>query len=313
MKVINEKSKTGIDVVSNPEFLREGHAVNDFMHPDRIVIGASSDKPKKIMEQLYQTCIEGGSKIYFMDERSAEITKYAANSMLAAKVSFMNEIANLCERVGANVDAVRMGVGSDLRIGEHFLFAGIGYGGSCFPKDVTALQKTAQEAGYDFKILKAIKDVNKLQKQTIVSKINNYYNGELNGKKFALWGLAFKPDTDDIREAPPLAVIEALISKGATVVAYDPKATDNVRERYNGNPGLAFAKDMYLALEDADALIVATEWTEFKQPDFSKVKSKLKAPIIFDGRNIYDLNLMRQAGFYYQSVGRPVINKDIQT
>jgi UDPglucose 6-dehydrogenase len=306
--LIAKKAKVEIDIVSNPEFLREGFAVRDFMNPDRIVVGTSSAKARKVMEQLYQPYVKSGSEIYFMDERSAEMTKYAANSFLAAKISFMNEIANLCEKLGANVDAVRMGVGSDPRIGKQFLFAGIGYGGSCFPKDVSALNQIGQENDYDFKIIQAVIDVNERQKLTIVNKLSDYYDGNLKGKKIALWGLAFKPDTDDIREAPALTIIKELADKGATVTAYDPEAADNVRKFHGDQKGLSFADDMYSALDGADALIIATEWAEFSSPDFAKVKQLLKQPVIFDGRNIYDMDAMKQTGFYYQSVGRETIN-----
>jgi UDPglucose 6-dehydrogenase len=304
---IAKKAKVQVDVVSNPEFLREGFAVKDFMEPDRIVIGTSSEKAKNIMNELYQPFVAEGSEIFCMDERSAEVTKYAANSFLATKISFMNEIANLCELVGADVDAVRLGVGSDPRIGKRFLYAGIGYGGSCFPKDVTALHKTAKENGYDFKIIKAVTEVNELQKQAITNKVKNFYPDGLRGKKFALWGLAFKPDTDDIREAPALTIIETLTKQGARVVAYDPEAAANVERAYKGMKGLEFADSMYAALDGADALVIATEWSEFRSPDYAKMKKLLKAPVIFDGRNIYNLDTMRKDGFYYQSVGRATI------
>lgn len=304
---IAKNSKVKVDVVSNPEFLREGFAVNDFMKPDRIVIGSSSIKAQNIMGELYRSFVNDPSQIIFMDESSAEMTKYAANSFLATKISFMNEIANLCERVGADVDAVRLGIGSDDRIGKRFLFAGVGYGGSCFPKDVTALHNIALENDYDFMIIKAVKDVNDRQKQTITDKAKDYYDGRLEGKTFALWGLAFKPDTDDIREAPALTIIDGLIKGGASVVAYDPEATDNVRKLYAGSKSLSFADDMYEALADADALLIATEWTEFRSPDFVKIKRQLKAPVIFDGRNLYNLESMGKSGFYYQSVGRATV------
>jgi len=308
-KTIAKQAKVNIDVVSNPEFLREGFAVTDFMKPDRIIIGTGSAKATQVMDKLYRPFVTEGSEIYFMDERSAEVTKYAANSYLATKISFMNEIANLCELVGADVDAVRLGVGSDPRIGKRFLFAGIGYGGSCFPKDVTALHKTAQENGYDFKIIKAVTDVNELQKQTIIDKVKRHYSGRLKGKTFALWGLAFKPDTDDIREAPALTIIDELISAGAVVTAYDPEATANVRKLYAKQLSLRFANDMYDALDGADALLIATEWAEFRSPDYAKMKRRLKAPVIFDGRNLYDLESMKKTGFYYQSVGRTTVGR----
>jgi UDPglucose 6-dehydrogenase len=301
-------AKISIDVVSNPEFLREGFAVDDFMQPDRIIIGTSSDKAREVMGELYRPFVSEGSEIFFMDQRSAEVTKYAANSFLATKISFMNEVANLCEIVGADIDAVRRGVGSDPRIGKRFLFAGIGYGGSCFPKDVTALYKTASDNGYDFQIIKAVTAVNNRQKQTIVEKVQAYYPDGLAGKTFALWGLAFKPDTDDIREAPSLTIIDALVKNGAAVVAYDPEATANVRKLYADDAtSVRFADDMYAALSGADALLIATEWSEFRSPDYAKMVTLLQAPVIFDGRNVYDLDKMKAAGFYYQSVGRAIV------
>ena len=306
-KIIAQKAKVKIDIVSNPEFLREGFAVNDFMNPDRIVIGTSSDKAKAVMDELYRPFVSEGSEIFFMDERSAELTKYAANSYLATKISFMNEVANLCELVGADVDAVRLGIGSDPRIGKRFLHAGIGYGGSCFPKDVTALYKIAQENDYDFKIVKAVADVNEMQKQSIINKLNTYYSGNLKGKKFALWGLAFKPDTDDIREAPSLDIIDELTYHGASVVAYDPEAVANVRKLYENTPGLSFVDNMYANLDGAAALLIATEWAEFRSPDYAKIKELLEEPVIFDGRNVYELDKMKKAGFYYQNVGRATI------
>jgi UDPglucose 6-dehydrogenase len=306
-KIIAKRAKVTIDVVSNPEFLREGFAVTDFMKPDRIIIGTSSKKAQTVMDELYRPFVNEGSEIFFMDERSAEVTKYAANSFLATKISFMNEIANLCELVGADVDAVRQGIGSDPRVGKRFLNAGIGYGGSCFPKDVTALHKIAQENDYDFKIVKAVADVNELQKQSIINKIKAYYPNDLEGKTFALWGLAFKPDTDDIREAPSLTIIDELTKSGAKVVAYDPEATANVRKLHKNTTALTYADDMYANLAGADALIIATEWAEFRSPDYAKIKGLLKKPVIFDGRNLYDLDKMKQTGFYYQSVGRAII------
>lgn len=305
--VLAKHGKQDIDVVSNPEFLREGFAVTDFMKPDRIIIGSSSDKAKKIMTRLYGSFVDDDSQLICMDENSAEMTKYAANSFLATKISFMNEIANVCELVGADVDAVRIGIGADERIGKRFLFAGIGYGGSCFPKDVTALAKTAQDNDYEFKIIEAVVAVNDQQKQTILNKIARYYDNDLKGKTFALWGLAFKPDTDDIREAPSLTIIDGLIAKGAKVVAYDPEAASNVQKLYKDEANLQFVDDMYTALNEADALVIATEWAEFTTPDFEKIKAKLKQPVIFDGRNLYDLATMREQGFYYQSVGRAVV------
>lgn len=304
---VAKNAKVGFDVVSNPEFLREGFAVDDFMKPDRVVIGTQSDKAKKIMSDLYAPFLRQGNPIYFMDERSAEITKYAANAFLAAKITFMNEIANLCERVGANVDAVRIGIGSDNRIGKRFLFAGIGYGGSCFPKDVQALAKTANEYKYDFKMLTSVMDVNENQKLVLVDKVKKYYNGNLKGKKFALWGLAFKPDTDDIREAPALYIIDELLKEGASVSAFDPEAMANVKKMTGDK--ISFAEDQYKALQDADALLIATEWSLFRTPEFDKMASLLKKKVIFDGRNLYDLQRMKELGYYYSSIGREVVNE----
>jgi UDPglucose 6-dehydrogenase len=311
-KRINKNGAKKIDVVANPEFLREGFAVNDFMKPDRIVIGTSSDKAKKVMNELYGPFEREGSPIYFMDERSAEMTKYAANSFLATKVSFINEVANLCERVGADIDAVRMGIGADERIGKRFLMPGIGYGGSCFPKDVQALSKTAEDNGYDFRIIKSVMEVNEHQKKSITAKINRFYEKDIKDKTFALWGLAFKPDTDDIREAASIKIINMLTKSGAKVVAYDPEAMENVKKMFSSNSLLSFKKDMYEALDGADALIIATEWSEFRSPDFTKVKEMLSQPIIFDGRNIYSLEDVKKAGFYYESVGRSIVKQGIQ-
>lgn len=307
--IIDKNAKVEIDVVSNPEFLREGFAVADFMKPDRVVIGTSSQKAKDIMGKLYDAFVEDESQIIYMDESSAEMTKYAANSFLATKISFMNEIANLSELVGADVDAVRAGIGADERIGSRFLFAGIGYGGSCFPKDVDALYKVAKDEKYDFKIIGAVKEVNDAQKQILTSKVTDYYNGNLKGKKFALWGLAFKPDTDDIREAPALEIAKGLVAGGAEVVAFDPEAAENVKKFYP-DLGISYAKDMYEALEGADALLIATEWAEFRGADLTKAKTLLKAPVIFDGRNIYSPDDMDKLGYHYQSIGRPKIGGD---
>ncbi len=293
------------DVVSNPEFLREGFAVDDFLKPDRVVIGSSSEKARKIMEELYRPYVRQGNPIIFMDERSAELTKYAANAFLATKITFMNEIANLCEKLGADVDSIRIGIGSDERIGKRFLFPGIGYGGSCFPKDVQALSKSANEVGYDFKILDSVMDINEKQKTIILPKIKNYFKNDLKGKKIALWGLAFKPDTDDIREAPALYIIDALIKEGAKVVAYDPEAINNVKKLLGDT--IAYAKDEYDALKDADALLIATEWSLFRTPDFEKVSALLKNKVIFDGRNLYSTKQMKELGFHYSSIGRETI------
>jgi len=300
-----EEIGDAFDVVSNPEFLREGVAVEDFMKPDRVVIGTQSERSMKIMNELYAPFVRQGNPIIFMDEKSAELTKYAANSFLAVKISFMNEIAQLCEKLGADVDMVRKGIGSDERIGKRFLFPGIGYGGSCFPKDVKALGKSAHEVNYDFKILDAVMEVNELQKLHLLPKIEKHFNGDLKGKHFAMWGLAFKPNTDDIREAPAFYMIDALIAKGATVTAFDPEAMNNSKEVL-GNK-INFASGEYDALKDADALIIATEWNEFRTPDFEKVTGLLKNKVIFDGRNLFDLPQMEQLGYHYESVGRKTI------
>ena len=299
---IAESSKVEFDVVSNPEFLREGVAVEDFMKPDRVVIGTNSERSKKLMNELYAPFVRSGNPLIYMDVRSAELTKYAANAFLATKISFMNEIAQLCERLGADVDMVRLGVGSDARIGKRFLFPGIGYGGSCFPKDVQALVKSAAEVNYDFQILNAVMDVNEKQKLHLMPKINNYFKGELAGKHFALWGLAFKPNTDDIREAPALYMIEALLAAGATVAAFDPEAMPNVKALLGDT--ISFAESQYEALEGADALIIATEWNEFRTPDFLKMVKSLKRKAIFDGRNLFDVNSVNELGFHYESIGR---------
>jgi UDPglucose 6-dehydrogenase len=292
------------DIVSNPEFLREGFAVEDFMKPDRVVIGVESEKARHIMRELYKPFVRQGNPIIFMSEKSAELTKYAANSFLATKITFMNEIANFCERVGADVDDVRIGIGSDNRIGKRFLFPGIGFGGSCFPKDVQALVKSGKEYGYDFRIIDAVLQVNEGQKIRLIEKVENYF-GNLKGKKLAIWGLAFKPDTDDIREAPALYMIDTLLAKGATVVVFDPEAMDNVKAVYGDR--IEFATSQYETLAGADALLIATEWSAFRNPDFDKMKTGLKAPLIFDGRNLFDLDEMNNKGFYYESIGRKTI------
>ncbi len=291
------------DVVSNPEFLREGVAVEDFMKPDRVVIGTSSERAKKVMGDLYAPFVRQGNPVIFMDERSAELTKYAANSFLATKISFMNEIAQLCERLEADVDMVRRGIGSDERIGKRFLFPGIGYGGSCFPKDVQALVKSSTEIQYDFKILNAVMEVNERQKLHLMPKIKRHFKGDLKGKHFALWGLAFKPNTDDIREAPALYMIDAFIEEGATVTAFDPEAMPNVKNLIGDK--ITYAESQYEALKGADALVIATEWNEFRTPDFLKIVSTLKSKTIFDGRNLFDTEAIRGLGFYYESIGRP--------
>ncbi len=289
------------DVVSNPEFLREGVAVDDFMKPDRVVIGTKSERARKVMKQLYEPFVRQGNPIYFMDERSAEMTKYAANAYLAARISFMNEIANLCELTGANVDNVRIGMGSDNRIGKRFLFPGIGYGGSCFPKDVQALFKTAEDHKYDFKILRSVMTVNQLQKTALMKKIKKFYKNSVAGKTFAFWGLAFKPNTDDIREAPALYMIDELLALGAKVQVFDPEAMANVKKIYGEK--IQYMSDEYAVLQGADSLVIATEWSVFRQPDFDRVKV-IKDNAIFDGRNLYDLDKMKALRFNYESIGR---------
>ncbi|MEX1000564.1 MAG: UDP-glucose/GDP-mannose dehydrogenase family protein [Crocinitomicaceae bacterium] len=297
-------AKVDFDVVSNPEFLREGFAVDDFLKPDRVVIGCSSERARKIMKELYKPFVRQGNPIIFMDEKSAELTKYAANSFLATKITFMNEIANFCEKVGANVDDVRIGMGSDTRIGKRFLFPGIGFGGSCFPKDVQALSKSGKEVGYKFSIIDAVLEVNDLQKLKLIEKVKNHF-GDLKGVELALWGLAFKPDTDDIREAPALYMIEALLEAGASITAYDPEAMDNVKKVYGDL--ISFTTHPYDAIKGKDALLIATEWGAFRNPDFDKIKSQLKSPKIFDGRNLFDLEEMEGKGFYYESIGRRTV------
>lgn len=299
---IAKNYKGEFDVVSNPEFLREGVAVDDFMKPDRVVIGATSERANKVMGELYSPFVRSGNPIIYMDVRSAELTKYAANSFLATKISFMNEIAQLCERLGADVDMVRRGVGSDDRIGKRFLFPGIGYGGSCFPKDVQALVKSSTEVNYEFQILNAVMDVNEKQKLHLLPKIRKYFNNDLKGKKFALWGLAFKPNTDDIREAPALYIIDELTAAGATVVAFDPEAINNVRNLIGDKIG--YAENQYDCLDGADALIIATEWNEFRTPNFLKIVTALKNKVIFDGRNLFETSAIKELGFYYESIGR---------
>ena len=302
------KNYTGaFDVVSNPEFLREGVAVDDFMKPDRVVVGTKSERAKKLMSDLYAPFVRQGNPIIFMDERSSELTKYAANSFLATKISFMNEIAQLCERMGADVDMVRRGIGSDDRIGKRFLFPGIGYGGSCFPKDVQALIMSSDEVNYDFEILKAVEKVNALQKLSLVEKIVSYYKGQLKGKHIALWGLAFKPNTDDIREAPALSIIDALVSMGASIAAYDPEAMPNVKAQIGDK--IQYAQSQYEALTGADFLIIATEWSEFRTPDFERIEKEIKNKIIFDGRNLFEVAKMKELGYHYVSIGRPSATK----
>jgi UDPglucose 6-dehydrogenase len=292
------------DIVSNPEFLREGFAVDDFLKPDRVVIGVSSERARIVMRELYKPFVRQGNPIIFMDEKSAELTKYAANAFLATKITFMNEIANFCEKVGADVDDVRMGIGSDSRIGKRFLFPGIGFGGSCFPKDVQALVKSGNEVGHHFQIIDAVLKVNEVQKVKLIEKTENYF-GSLRGKKLALWGLAFKPDTDDIREAPALYIIDALLERGAQIIAYDPEAMEHVKSIYGSK--IEFGQNQYDMLKDADALLIATEWSAFRNPDFDTMKSNLKKPLIFDGRNLFELDEMKDKGFYYESIGRKTI------
>ncbi len=293
------------DVVSNPEFLREGVAVDDFLKPDRVVIGTTSTRAQDLMRKLYEPFVRNGNPIIFMDERSAEMTKYTANSYLATRISFMNEIANLCEKLGADVELVRRGIGTDFRIGKHFLYAGLGYGGSCFPKDVQALAKMADETEYDFQILQAVMRVNYAQRAKFMNKVERFYNGDLSGKTFALWGLAFKPNTDDIREAPALYVINELLRQGARVQAYDPEAMENVKRIYGDK--VEFCANQYDALQNADALLVVTEWNVFRTPDFTQIANTLKNNVIFDGRNVYDPQQMQDLGFHYESIGRGVI------
>jgi UDPglucose 6-dehydrogenase len=300
-------AKVDFDVVSNPEFLREGVAIEDFMKPERVVVGTRSSRARKLMETLYAPFVRQGNPVIYMDERSAELTKYAANSFLATKISFMNEIASLCERMGADIDAVRAGIGTDSRIGKRFLFAGIGYGGSCFPKDVQALEKSARESAYDFKILKAVMEVNAHQKTTLIPRIKKHFNQNLKGKVICVWGLAFKPHTDDIREAPALENIEALIEAGASVRVHDPEAMANVK-KVMGNT-IHYFDNPYAALEKADALFIATEWPEYRAPDFDRIASLLASKTIFDGRNLYDLSQIKELGFTYYSIGRETINE----
>jgi len=302
---ISENSKVDFDVVSNPEFLREGVAVEDFMKPDRVVIGTSSLKATSIMDALYAPLVRQGNPIIFMDEGSAELTKYAANSFLATKISFMNEIANLCEKLGANIDDVRKGMGSDSRIGKRFLFAGIGYGGSCFPKDVQALSKSAKDSDYNFEILNAVMEINQSQKLKLFHKLKDYF-GDLKSKTIAIWGLAFKPYTDDIREAPSIYNINELLQAGANVQAYDPEAMDNIRKIYGDR--ISLYEDEYNALEGADALLIITEWPVFRQPDFDLMTKKLKQKVIFDGRNLYPTKQMQDMGYNYISIGRKEVN-----
>ncbi|HAA00198.1 MAG TPA: UDP-glucose/GDP-mannose dehydrogenase family protein [Flavobacteriales bacterium] len=302
---VAKNAMVDFDIVSNPEFLREGFAVDDFLKPDRVVVGTSTARARTLMEELYKPFVRSGNPIIFMDEKSAELTKYAANAFLATKITFMNEIANFCERVGADVDMVRIGIGSDSRIGKRFLFPGIGYGGSCFPKDVSALAKSGKEANFEFKIINAVMEVNERQKLRLIDKVRAYYKNDLSGKTFALWGLAFKPDTDDIREAPALYMITDLLAAGAKVRAFDPEAMENVKKIFGDK--IEFTNDEYESIQGADALLIATEWSEFRNPDFDRIGKSLKEKVIFDGRNLYDLSQMRKMGFYYESIGRETV------
>ena len=295
-------AKVDFDVVSNPEFLREGYAVDDFLKPDRVVIGVGSQRAEEVMTRLYQPFIRQGNPLIVMDERSAELTKYAANAFLATKITFMNEIANFCEKVGADVDKVRRGIGTDTRIGPRFLFPGIGYGGSCFPKDVQALHRSGREADYEFEILTSVMEVNEAQKTVLFDPIRKRFKGDLHGVRIGMWGLAFKPETDDIREAPALYMIEKLLEAGATVCAFDPEAMDNVKGRLGDR--IEFATDPYAAIESADALLICTEWQVFRTPDFDRMKRALNSPLIFDGRNLYDVDDMQKEGWEYTSIGR---------
>lgn len=304
---IASTARVEFDVVSNPEFLREGVAVEDFMKPERVVIGTTSDRARKVMETLYAPFVRQGNPIIFMDERSAELTKYAANSFLATKISFMNEIANLCEQLGADVDYVRKGIGTDSRIGKRFLFPGIGYGGSCFPKDVQALEKSAREVGYDFKILNAVMDVNRAQKTKMLAAMKSHFGGSLKQKTIAVWGLSFKPQTDDIREAPALENIDALLAEGVRIQAHDPEAMENVKRIFGDR--MTYFENPYDALKGADAIFIATEWPEFRTPDFDRISSLLASKVIFDGRNLYDLSQMKELGFTYFSIGRQTIHE----
>ena len=303
--IISKNTSCPFSIVSNPEFLREGFAISDFMKPDRVIIGTNDEAARKIMENLYKPFVRQGNPIYFMDARSAELTKYAANAFLATKITFMNEIANYCEIVGANVDQVRIGIGSDDRIGKRFLFPGIGYGGSCFPKDVQALVKAGKDDDFDFNILRSVMEVNNCQKTILFPKIMNYFGGNITGKNIAVWGLAFKPDTDDIREAPALYLINKLVESGAVITAFDPEAMENVQQLVGDK--ISYAEDEYQALNNADALIICTEWSIFRNPDFEKIKTKMSGNAIFDGRNLFDLEDMESKGFCYFSIGRKAI------
>ena len=304
-EIISKKARGTFSVVSNPEFLREGFAISDFMKPDRVVIGTDDAAARKVMERLYKPFVRQGNPIIFMDAKSAELTKYAANAFLATKITFMNEIANYCEIVGANVDQVRIGIGSDDRIGKRFLFPGIGYGGSCFPKDVQALVKAGKDDDFEFNVLRSVMEVNTRQKTILFPKIMNYFDGNIRGKNIAVWGLAFKPDTDDIREAPALYLINKLVESGAVITAFDPEAMENVLTQIGDK--IQYAENEYDALKEADALIICTEWSIFRNPDFSRIKAEMKGNALFDGRNLFDLEDMESKGFCYFSIGRKAI------
>ena len=303
---IQRNASVAFAVVSNPEFLRQGQAVSDFMNPDRIVVGCSDERSKSVMDELYRPFTNKGSEIYFMDEKSAELTKYAANSFLATKITFMNEVANFCELIGADVDSVRLAVGSDTRIGNKFLFPGIGFGGSCFPKDIKALLRSCKDSGYQFEILNSVVQINQEQKTKIYPKLLNYFKGNLSDKRIAFWGLSFKPNTDDLREAPSLYMIEKLKNHDVEIVVFDPEAMDKSRSILGDS--VLYGEDQYSILSEVDALVICTEWDVFKAPDFTKMKNLMKEPAIFDGRNLFDLNEMTSKGFYYSSIGRRVIN-----
>ncbi|MEY3343638.1 MAG: hypothetical protein RL090_1322 [Bacteroidota bacterium] len=305
---IAKTCKSEFDVVSNPEFLREGYAVDDFMKPDRVVIGTDSERAGTLMKELYAPFVRQGNPIYMMDTRSSELTKYAANAFLATKITFMNEIANLCERTGANVDMVRIGIGSDDRIGKRFLFAGIGYGGSCFPKDVQALAKTSDDYGYEFRVLDSVMKVNATQRTIIFDKIMKHFSNDIRGKRISVWGLAFKPDTDDIREAPALFLIQKLLDAGASVSVFDPEAMPNVEKIFGSR--VNYAKDQYDCLNGSDGLLIATEWAVFRTPDFELMSKAMNSKVIFDGRNLYEPNKMQQLGFHYESIGRQTVNSN---
>lgn len=308
-EIIAAHTNVPFDVVSNPEFLREGAAVNDFQKPERVIIGTSGERASKILKELYDPFLRNGNPVLFMDERSAEMTKYAANSFLATKITFMNEIANLCEVLGADVDHVRRGIGTDSRIGNRFLFAGIGYGGSCFPKDVQALYRTALQHDYDFRVLNAVQQVNEDQKRLLVEKVKSYYHGKVAGRTFGVWGLTFKPETDDVREAPSIYIIEALLNMGAKVQAYDPEARATFPQAVGmaASENISYVEDQSAALKNADALIICTEWNEFRRPDFNKFRELMVEPVIFDGRNIYEPDRMESLNITYISIGRRAV------